>query len=546
MALTGDELGNTLPPGKSAVRYSSGGWKSARLIICNCRNGGAVRLLRDIFEPLMTYLTGPLGESTAVAAANINAWSGTVSFLPLLWGFVADSFLGRFRTIIIASLLYILGLGLLSFSALIPSESEDSNQLQVTLFFVSLYLIALGQGGYTPCLKVFGADQFVGNDLEKSKAKSSFFNWLMFGSCVSITTTRLVSNYIQENLSWSLGFGIPGASMLLALLLFLLGTKTYRFTTERLGKKNPFARIIRVFMEAIKNRGKGDLDIYNPNETLPLLAHQGSNQLRFLDRAEISCDLAEIEEAKALLKLVPIWMNCLVYAIVCSQPYTFFTKQGSTMNRSISPGLLVPAATLQCVKSLTVIVFIPIYDRLLVPIARSFTQNHLGITVLQRIGTGIFFSILAMVVAALVETKRLQTAQDDVMMSVWWLAPQYAIFGISYVFTVIGLHEFFYDQVPSELRSIGMALNISIYGVGHFLSSFMISAIDKVTSQSCQASWFDNDLNKAHLDYFYWLLAFVSSISFASHLWFAKSYVYMSTYGLPTTTWHWPTNYSTK
>lgn len=133
-----------------------------------------------------------------------------------------------------------------------------------------------------------------------------------------------------------------------------------------------------------------------------------------------------------------------------------------------------------------------------------------------------------MVVAALVETKRRHTTRDDltIPMSVWWLVPQFVIYGVGDVFTMAGLQEFFYDQVPSELRSVGMALNLSIYGAGNFLSSFMISVIDRVTSQSGQTSWFDNDLNKAHLDYFYWLLASLSFIGLAFYLWFTKSYVY--------------------
>ncbi|POO00139.1 Proton-dependent oligopeptide transporter family, partial [Trema orientale] len=247
------------------------------------------------------------------------------------------------------------------------------------------------------------------------------------------------------------------------------------------------------------------------------------------------CSIAEVEEAKAVLRLVPIWGTCLVYGVVYAQGSTFFTKQGATMDRTVVSGFKIPPASLQCFIGLAIIIIIPIYDRIFVPIARVFTRNPSGITMLQRIGVGIFLSALSMVVAALVEMKRLKTARvydlvdkpsATVPMSVWWLVPQYFIFGLADVFTLVGLQEFFYDQVPTELRSIGLALYLSVIGVGSFLSSFLISVIEKATGGDDHYSWFSNNLNQGHLDYFYWLIVGLNAIGFVAFLHFARSYIY--------------------
>ena len=91
---------------------------------------------------------------------------------------------------------------------------------------------------------------------------------------------------------------------------------------------------------------------------------------------------------------------------------------------------------------------------------------------------------------------------------------------------MVGLQEFFYDQVPDELRSVGLSLYLSIFGIGGLLSSFLVSLINKATSRGREESWFSDNLNRAHLDYFYWLLAGLSCIELLLFIYFAKSYKY--------------------
>lgn len=523
--------------GRPVLHSTSGNWRSAFFII-----GVEVAerfAYYGIAANLISYLTGPLGQSTATAAENVNIWSGAGSLLPLVGAFVADSFLGRYRTIIIASVLYVLGLGTLTLSTIVPSSHSE---LQVILFFFSLYLVAVAQGAHKPCVQAFGADQFDVKDPKECIAKSSFFNWWYFCMCGGTLVTLLVLTYIQDNLSWSLGFGIPCISMAVALIVFLLGTTTYRFTIKE-DERNPFVKIGQVFVASAKNWRTTSSAIVSDQEARGTLPHAGSQQFRFLNKALLApdkqegkvCTLVEVEEAKSVLRLVPIWATCLVYAVVFAQYSTFFTKQGMTLERSVGYGYVIPPSALQSFISLSIVIFIPIYDQIVVPLARSCTRKPSGLSMLQRIGIGMFLSIIAMVIAALVEQKRLKTAMEyglvndpkaTIPMSIWWLAPQYILVGISDAFTMVGLQEFFYDQMPKELRSVGLALYLSIFGVGNFLSSFLIYVIQKLTGGEFHNSWFADNLNRAHLDYFYWLLTGLSVVGMAAYIYFAKSYIY--------------------
>ncbi|KAK7267632.1 hypothetical protein RIF29_20310 [Crotalaria pallida] len=324
--------------GRPVLRSASGGWKAAAFII-------SVEVAErfayyGINTNLINYLTGPLGQSTVTAAENVNIWAGTASLLPLPVAFVADSFLGRCRTIILASLLYILGLSLLTLSAMLPAPNSEGqvthSEPQLILFFFSLYLVALAQGGHKPCVQAFGAYQFDTNHPEEHKARSSFFNWWCFSFSLGFLASVSILIYVQDNVGWVLGFGISCIFMIIALVVFLLGTWTYRYSIQR-DERGPFLRNGRVFFIAVKNWRTTSSAITSEDEARGILPHRGSEQFSFHNKALIAADgstedgkvssVTEVEEAKAILRLVPIWATCLIYAVVLSQISTFFTKQ---------------------------------------------------------------------------------------------------------------------------------------------------------------------------------------------------------------------------
>lgn len=246
------------------------------------------------------------------------------------------------------------------------------------------------------------------------------------------------------------------------------------------------------------------------------------------------CSVTQVEEVKLVVRLIPIWLSCIMFTVVQAQLHTYFLKQGGTLIHTLGSKFQFPPASLQGLVGVTILFVVPIYDRVFVPLARKFTGHPNGITVLQRIGVGLFLSILTMVVSALVETKRINVAKkhgliDDqsaiLPMHIWWLLPQFMITGISDAFTIVGLQEIFYDQMPDGLRSLGAAAYISIVGVGSFVSNIIIEVVEAISSKAGE-KWLGDNINRAHLDDYYWVMAVLSAINLGVYIWIAKRFEY--------------------
>lgn len=203
--------------------------------------------------------------------------------------------------------------------------------------------------------------------------------------------------------------------------------------------------------------------------------------------------------------------------------FTTFIEQGGMMNTRIGP-FSVPSASLFAFEVFTVMLLVLIYDMIITPIGKWFTNNGHGISELQRMGMGRLLIILSMAVAALVETKRLDNAKSGKTMSITWQLPQYFILGASEVFNCIGQLEFFYNQAPDTMRSMCIAFSLLTNSLGSYLSTLIVTIMSSMTTRGGRTGWIPDNLNDGHLDLYFWALAGLSALNFVAFLGCAKSY----------------------
>uniref|UniRef100_A0A5B6ZT67 Peptide transporter PTR3-A n=1 Tax=Davidia involucrata TaxID=16924 RepID=A0A5B6ZT67_DAVIN len=546
--------------GNAVLRSKRGGWTACSFVV-----------VYEVFERmayygissnLILYLTKKLHQGTVTSANNVTNWVGTIWMTPILGAYVADAHLGRYWTFVIACAIYLSGMSLLTLAVSVPGlkpphcvdanamDCKKASTLQLAVFYGALYTLAIGTGGTKPNISTIGADQFDDFEPKEKAHKLSFFNWWMFSIFFGTLFANTILVYIQDNVGWTLGYGLPTLGLAISILIFLAGTPFYR---HRVPTGSPFTRMARVIVAALrkwrvpiptdsKELYELDLEEYTKKGKFRI---DSTPTLRFLNKASVKtgstspwmlCSVTQVEETKQMLRMIPILISTFVPSIMVAQINTLFVKQGTTLDRHIG-SFKIPPASLAGFVTISMLVCVVLYDRFFVKIMKRWTKNPRGITLLQRMGIGMVFHVFIMIIASLIERYRLRVAKDhgvvengnQVPLTIFILLPQFVLMGTADAFLEVAKLEFFYDQAPESMKSLGTSYSTTTLAVGNFLSSFLLSTVSNITKKHGHGhghGWILNNLNASHLDYYYAFFAVLNFLNIIFFLVMIRYYVY--------------------
>ncbi|TYH16310.1 hypothetical protein ES288_A05G107100v1 [Gossypium darwinii] len=487
---------------------------------------------------LIVYLVQEFNVESINASQIANVVHGCINLLPILGAIIADSFLGSFQGMILLILTAKL-------SSLKPPPCEIGSsfcrapsKLQYVILYLSITTASAGLGGSQYTLATLGANQ-----LDKPKDKETFFNWFFFTVNVSsIISSAIV--YVEDSISWALGYTICFAANFIALAVFLAGQRFYRCDKPQ---GSQFTGLLRVVVAAVRKRkvalSSRSEDYYHEHcETSKVMPVTANRWFRFLNRAAMKtegdidsdgliarpwklCSLEQVENLRTVIRLVPIWSSGIFLITPVAIQSSIAVTQALSMDRHLGSNFKIPAASIIVVILVSSSFFVALFDRFVFPTWQKLTGRPL--TLLQRIGIGHVIIVISMAISAMVESKRLKTIHDNklealpgaiVPMPVWWLFPQLVVIGIDDAFHFPGQTALYYHEFPASLRSIATAMVSLVVGIAFYVSTALVELIRKLTG------WLPGNINSGRLDNLYWILVTAGALNFMYFLVCAKLY----------------------
>lgn len=349
-------------------------------------------------------------------------------FLPLLGGYLADRYLGKYRTIIYLSAVYCLGHGVLA---------VWENKLGL---YAGLSLIALGAGGIKPCVSAHVGDQFNRSNSHLLKKVYELFYWsINFGSFFS----TLLIPWLLPNYGASIAFGIPGILMALATVVFRMGKAEYVHVPPT-GKEqgSRFWEIVLYSLTHLYDRKKGE---------------------SFLSVAHAKFDKERVEGAQAAIDIFKVLISVAAFWALFEQHGSSWVLQAKQMDRNFL-GFQLEASQIPALNPIMVMALIPVFSLGIYP---WLERRGIAVTPLRKMSTGMALTGVSFVIVGILQ----KFLDAGVTLSVGWQILPYLVITMAEVMVSITGLEFAYTQAPRAMKSTIMSLWLLTVTAGNLFTA---------------------------------------------------------------------------
>eukprot|EP00092_Neocalanus_flemingeri_P064379 GFUD01078125.1.p1 GENE.GFUD01078125.1~~GFUD01078125.1.p1 ORF type:complete len:713 (-),score=207.39 GFUD01078125.1:317-2455(-) len=334
---------------------------------------------------LSIYLKKKLHFTEDKATVIYHTFSMFCYFTPIFGAMIADQLLGKFKTIVYISIIYVLG-HLLKTLAAIPTLGIPP----VEFSLIGLALIAIGTGGIKPCVSAFGGDQF--KLPEQARQLQTFFSIFYFsinaGSLISTVLTPAIREDVEcfgDDTCYSLAFGIPAILMLVATVIIIMGKPLYKM-------KPPQGNILTRVFGSIGYAVKKKIDGVPADHWMDLAKDRYEPQL--------------VEDVKCVLRVLVLYLPLPVWWALFDQTGSRWTFQATRMNGVVGGAGTIKPDQMQVINPLLILFLLPLFDKILYPAFAKFNMLQMP---LQRMTAGGILTAASFFISGFLELEMMKT-----------------------------------------------------------------------------------------------------------------------------------------
>ncbi|KAI9317582.1 POT family-domain-containing protein [Dichotomocladium elegans] len=403
---------------------------------------------------------GALGKGQQVATALTTFFQFWCYITPIIGGMIADQYLGKYNTIVVFACIYMVGLIILTASSA-PSSIESGAAFPA--FVVALVVIGLGTGGIKANVSPLVAEQYtvqkpfirtqhkvswLGKKQEQEErvivtpqaTYQKLFNVFYWGINVG-ALSGICTTILEKNVGFWSAYLLPTCMFIPGILIVVLGRKLYKQHPPRGSIFLEVAKVVRMIPKyGLEGTKPSKMKLTNPEVV-----------------KYITWDDTFVDELRRTFKACIVFCWFPVYWLCYSQ----MTNNLVSMTATMLTGS-VPNDIMQNINPLTLIIVIPIADRIFYP---GLRRMGIQMRPIRRIAIGFLFASLAMAYAAIVQTIVYNSPpyydhptgkKNNVSAAL--TVPAYILIGISEIFASITGLEYAYKKAPAMMKSLVMAL----------------------------------------------------------------------------------------